>query len=205
MRALCIDPGSERSALVWVDVGEKRLTPPWGLYPVRGIERGNADVVRRMPWSEPPPFGAERRDGEEWFDVFVVEVIPSIFGGAGSTDQLKTERWAGRMMQWSGLPDGRIVEVVRASSKAAVTGSTKVGDPEVRRALIDAYGGDVAAFGKRCKCGGRRKSPCTGCNGSGWISPPGPLAGWTGSHLFAALALAFAAFRPGGVAEHLRP
>jgi hypothetical protein len=58
------------------------------------------------------------------------------------------------------------------------------------------YGGKEAAFGKKCK--GHRKKDCPRCDPDhpGWEVPPGPLHGWTGSHLFAATAVALAAHHP---------
>lgn len=203
MRALCIDPGSTRSGVVEVEIGPLVLDPPWGIVPLSAEEVDNDVIVRRWHNGTYAP-------GD--YPVLVIETMPTVFGGMAARDQLRAERWAGRFIEahasraWAGEADC-IVEVARASAKAAVAGSARANDAAVRRALIDLYGGDAAAFGERCKCGGKRKSPCPyGCaDNSGWITPPGVFSGWTGSHGFAALALAHAAFRPGGTAEHLRP
>lgn len=194
MRALCIDPGSTASAVVEVEVGLRSLAPPWGIDPLSGFDLPN-EVAREM-------LLAWRDEVRDYRKVLVIETMPTVFGGAAARDQLKTERWAGRFMEASGRREEHIIEVASASAKTATVGKANADDPQVRAALLAAYGDKVRKC-KRCN-GGARKSPCPVSCADGWESPPGPLQGWTGSHLFRALALAWAAFRPGGVAEDLR-
>ena len=77
--------------------------------------------------------------------------------------------------------------------------TNKVGDPDIRQALIDRYGGqDAAIGGLRCpRCHGkgwvgRGRPTCPECNGGGFAAKPGPLHNIS-SHGWSALAVAVTA------------
>lgn len=200
-RGIAIDPGSKSSSLVQFTVGKTGFAPPWGILPYGAGDYQN-EVVANALAREPRPA-----------DVLVIEAMPTVFGGAAARDQLKAERWGGRFVQAylsafrRVAGEGLVVECSSASAKSATVGKAKVkgADAKVRRALIDIYGGDDVAFGvrcKKCKCKGwtgRGRAPCAACGETGWSTLRGPLHGWTGSHVFRALACAHAAFRPGGL------
>lgn len=147
--------------------------------------------------------------------LLAVEVLPGIYGATTGSDQIDAERWAGRFIQaweigWQGWELGMPIKregrdpllVHRAKARAVVTGSSRARDADVRAAIVDLYGGQERAFGKRCpRCKGiglrgAKQLVCGECGGEGWLVPKGPLHGWTGSHLFAALAVAIAAMEP---------
>lgn len=211
---LAIDPGSSSSAAVFFSVANDRWPEPWGILPIWAEEFTNAALLGHL------------RDGKSspWVNgsqVLVIETMVSIFvrdgfrSGAIARDQMEAERWGARFkeafLRTTSLPEHSALEIARASARAATIGQASGGDPQVRRALIDAYGGDAVAFGRKCgACKGKGwkgagRPVCETCGGNGWEVPPGPLYGWSGSHVFAALACAFAAFRPGGAYDKRNP
>lgn len=85
-------------------------------------------------------------------------------------ESLQTLIVTGRLMQrWIDDGGGRVIEVRRSEVKRALCGSAKATDANIRAALIDRYGGTVAAIGRK--------------------HSPGPLYG-VKSHAWAALAVA---------------
>lgn len=202
MQALLIDPGSSSSALVEATIDRNRFGPPWGILPTRAEDLPNEQLRYRLRHEDVPP-------------VLVIECAQTVFAQGAGADVLVAERWAGRFIEafeFSHHFDGTeatVIECARATAKAAALGRPRGSDSEVRRALIDAYGGDRAAFGVRCKrCKGKGwfgagRPACEQCGGSGWEVPEGSLSGWVGSHVFAALALGFAAFEPGGLVDQV--
>ena len=108
-------------------------------------------------------------------------------------EEMDTQFWAGRFVQAAGLP---WTPVLRREVKSHLCGSQRAKDANIRRALIDKFGGDdIAIGGKKCpKCkgkgwAGRGRPTCTECNGSKWLHPPGPLHGIS-SDVWSALAIA---------------
>lgn len=202
---IAIDPGSTRSG--WC---ECHVYPPLMGDIARAIEpaaRGETanEILRAWLWSASLP--ADRRV------VFLLESIPGIYGSTTGRDQLMAQEWLARFeeiltcrKERHALPRLSWHRVTRVAARVAVTENARASDRDVRQALLDAYGGERRARGVKCKpCKGRgwrgRGRPeCEACEGSGWEVPVGPLHGWTGSHVFAALALVFAAYRSGGVA-----
>lgn len=188
-----IDPGSTHSALVEVTAPLGPVAaPPFGLVPVASHYEPNDVIATRL----------ERLTGE----VLAVEVIAGIYGGTTGRDQLTTERWAGRFIDrflqhcpgsLTGT-DRQVVEITRSAARVAATGTTRTTDSGVRRAILDLYGGDAARADGKCRAckgrgwNGRGRPPCTTCDGTGSTSEPGPFHGWTGSHGFAAMAVALA-------------
>lgn len=203
MRVLAIDPGSTESALVEAQIDRDGTATPWGIKPTYAKDVANGIARSRIYYRDP-------------FDVLCIETMPTVFQGAAARDQLTAERWAGRFIEAHTYrceathAHPVIIQVARASAKAATIGRARGTDSELRRSLIDAYGGDDRAFGAKCKpCRGRGwrgagRPTCDACGGSGWRVPEGPLAGFKGSHVFAGLALLFAAFEPGGLYDKLR-
>lgn len=197
--AICIDPGTRESALVVVafDDSGPGTAPPWGISPRKAFEVPNEEVRGFLADLSPDT-------------VMVIETIAAIYHGL-ARDQLEAERWGSRFGEMhrcfriaAGDEEPLVLEVFRQTAKAATAGRAAGTDAEVRRAIIDAYGGEEAAMGVRCRTckgkgwRGREHADCEQCAASGWEVPRGPLHGWTGSHKFAALALAFAALQPGG-------
>lgn len=193
---IAIDPGLAESAIVFYEARGGSVAPPWGVVPLSCAMYWNTAALGVLEQQ-----GAGRD--------LAIEVLPGLFGKGTGSDQLKTERWAGRLIQaWHygqrqaspiASASARCYEIHRATAKAVVTGSSKGTDADVRRAIIGLYGGERAAFGARCKrCRGdghrgKQRQPCGECGGTGWHVPKGPLHGWAGSHFFAALAVAIAA------------
>lgn len=200
MRALCIDPGLMHSAAVVVEVHELTAAPPWGIEPVSFNLMPNEELVRAL-----------RVRGCGVYGAMVVEVMAGFM--PRGDDELATCRWTGRFIEAylanRDLGDSLPYEVKRQTAKAAVLGTVIGRDTKVRKALIDAYGGEAARKGVKCPTckgkgwSGRRRPTCEPCDGSGWAVRPNVLKNWTGSHGFAALACAFAAFGPGGPGREL--
>lgn len=212
--ALAIDPGPRSSALAYlsVDLGDS-LSKSHGIIPMWAGDLEN-EALRlflrgryRSPWYV---------NGWPLPSVLVVETMATIYEAGGARDPLITLTWQGRLMEAfaSSVEDAGkepvVIEVTRSQATSAVGANARGKgapgkDAQVRRALIDAYGGDAVAFGKRCGAckgkgvAGRAKTVCYACGGGGFDPPRGPLHGWKGSHVFAALACAFAVFRPGGL------
>ncbi len=199
---VAVDPGLATSAMVSFRATPGQIVPPFGVVPIEAVEGENASARWNM-----------RRCGATGW-MLAIEVMPGIYGPSTGADQVKTERWAGRFIEahsigWEDQETREnvwgppvCIEVNRANARAVVTGSSRASDSQVRAAIIDLYGGQEKAFGRRCpKCKGvgstgNKSVPCRECNGTGWPVPRGPLHGWTGTHLFAALAVAIAAMEP---------
>lgn len=213
MNGIAIDPGKEFSAAIVFEVTAPALEMPFGIVPTNTSASACDEVNGQAPNSL-VRIWARRLGGAG--AVLAIETLPGIYGGkpgksSTGADQLVSDRWGARFVEaWTigredaGLPPEEPRLIHRATARACVTGgSSRASDSDVRQAIIDLYGGDAAAFGRRCpRCKGegvkgKRRERCGDCGGSGWLVPRGPLFGWTGSHLFAALAVAIAAMRPG--------
>lgn len=199
---LAVDPGSEQSAFLWT-----RVTPPeeWAL--PFGVEPQRVEVIDNASALETGvAFGGE--------DFYVaVEVLPGLFGGTSGADQLKADQFGHRLLgRLEGLDDGFALlppdegwRVYRATARSTVTGNATAKDGDVRRALIDIYGGEAKAIGggrcRTCKKAegwiGRDHADCPNCKAghgdTGFERPRGVFHGWTGSHGWAALAVAIVA------------
>ena len=86
-------------------------------------------------------------------------------------DSLETLIWTGRFIQAWHRPE-EVKRVLRRYVKLHLCGSARAKDPNVRAALLDRFGGQAAAVGKKAS--------------------PGPLYG-VSSHAWAALAVAVTA------------
>ena len=176
---LAIDPGSEQSAVLRYDVVHHTVD-------CAGILK-NMEVLEWLDATEG--------------DVLVVEdtkayTIPKKKGGSFFPEELRiTARWVGRFIERWG---GSYALVDRRRVKQLLCGVQAVGDPQIKDAILDRFGGRFHAVGGvRCrKCKGKGwfgagRLVCTECDGKQWLYPPGPL---TGIHddLWAALAVAIA-------------
>ena len=202
---LAIDPGSEKSAFLWC-----RVTPPeewalpFGVEPLVLSNPPNSDANHRWLATLADPMHGQ------WH--LAIESLPGLFGGTSGTDQIKADQFAHRVAGWADTVGACAVvggrsghEIYRATARSMVTGDATANDGDVRRALIDIYGGKAKAIGggrcKTCKKAkgwlGREHRDCPNCKGghgaTGFETPPGVFAGWTGSHGFAALAVAIVA------------
>jgi hypothetical protein len=90
-------------------------------------------------------------------------------GMAVGQETFTTCIWIGRFMQVC-VDNGQVPEIIyRSAVKLHLCGTSRAKDPNVRQALLDRFGGKVAAIGKKAS--------------------PGPLYGVSG-HAWAALGLA---------------
>lgn len=143
---LAIDPGTTRSAwLVWAggSVHNHSIEP-------------NEDLLARL---------RARRGAIGWADVVVIEKVES-YGMPVGFEVFETVRWAGRFEE--ALHPTPVVLLPRMAVRMHLCGSPRARDPNVRRALLDRFGGDSAKGTKR---------------------DPGPLYGMR-SDLWAALGVA---------------
>lgn len=144
MKVLAIDPGCTESAFVLFD-GER--VSDHGILP-------NAEMLRRI---RARLFGGP--------DVLtVIEAIES-YGMAVGRSTFETVFWAGRFAQAA----GRFGRLPRSTIKLHLCHSRRAKDGNIRQALLDRFGGKVAAVGTK--------------------HAPGPIHGVT-SHRLAALAVA---------------
>jgi hypothetical protein len=119
-RILAIDPGSTESAWLLMD----------GLGPLRfGIDPNEKllDDLRHGPFPYP--------------DVVAIERVES-FGMPVGAEVFETVRWAGRFEE--ACYPTRVVLVTRQAVKLALCHDTRAKDPNIRRALLDGFGGDGA-------------------------------------------------------------
>jgi hypothetical protein len=129
-RVLAIDPGSEQSA--WVDLQGGR--------PVAfGIEE-NATLLIILRLIAPP-------DGR---GVIVIESIES-YGMPVGREVFDTVHWSGRFTE--AAHPTPVVQVPRREVKLALCHDTRAKDANVRQALLDRFGGKVAAVGNKANPG----------------------------------------------------
>jgi hypothetical protein len=124
-RILAIDPGSERSAwLLW----DSRVE-------AFGIDTNDVvlDALRTRTWAPRP-------------DVVVVEKVES-YGMAVGAEIFATVHWSGRFTE-AAYPTP-VVGLPRRAVKVAICGDTRAKDANIRRALLDRFGGARAQGTKR--------------------------------------------------------
>ena len=188
LRILAIDPGPVQSG-VCVYERESRKIEECGIY-------ANAYLRLRM--------AGLLMQGEYEADVMVAEYMRPR-GMPTAQAEMDAMFELGRIRQcWT----GEFVPLSRSQVKMAICGKVTATDSNIRRALIDLWGGDAAIKRavkcKKCKGTGKvriRQLPplvpltlsnltmCPTCNGSGITSPAGPLAG-VANDGWSALALA---------------
>ncbi|MCK9497845.1 MAG: hypothetical protein M0Q27_03435 [Candidatus Colwellbacteria bacterium] len=167
MKFLAIDPGPQYSAYVLVN--QKG-----------GVLRHGYEENERLKAVWPTA------------DRLLVEMVAS-YGMPVGQEIFETCLWIGRFIEAFGKP---FVKVYRKEVKLALCQSLRAKDSHVRQALLDLYGGKHHAVGnKKCpvckgkKVVGRARLDCRVCKKTGWLYPPGPLAGIHGDQ-WAALAVA---------------
>lgn len=175
MSVIGLDPGPVRSA--FCRLGERNHVGPF-----HRLE--NVEMIKTMAAWEP-------------IDVVVIERMQGM-GMAVSDDVLETVHWAGRFHQQALRHGIRVERLTRTAIKGRLCGTARANDSNVRAALIDRWGGELAAIGGRncrtCKgtgALGRPKVPCYACHGARLESPRGPLHGMA-ADCWAALAVALA-------------
>lgn len=100
-------------------------------------------------------------DGALWFDELVVE-FPAPRNQLAGVDLFETMYWVGRFEEASDLEPFRID---RKDVKMAVCGSPRARDSDIRKALIERWGGEEAAIGKKADPG-----PLFGVAGDVWAA-----------------------------------
>lgn len=171
MRILAIDPGSEQSAAVSYKDGEILW---FALLP-------NGEMAAAI--------GHDSFCGSH----LAIEMMKPR-GMPTSEQEMLTCVWIGRFIEKTSCELWSFV--YRGNIKTHLCGRVTANDSNIRRALIDQFGGDAKAIGgKNCKrchgkgwCG-RGRPTCDACDGSGWLHPPGPLHRLHGD-LWQALAVA---------------
>lgn len=143
-RVLAIDPGTTQSAWLLLDNG--RIAHPGN----KGIA-ANDVVLANL-----------RHDWATSFDVLVIEKVES-FGMAVGKEIFETVFWTGRFAEAVG--DTRFRRLGRKAIVTHLCGSARAKDSNVRRELMDRFGGDAS------------------------VKKGGPLYGVV-THLWAALAVA---------------
>jgi len=145
MRLIAIDPGTTQSAYVVMDgatVVEHGIVPNLDMLDVLADAYANLDV-----------------------EHMAYEMV-ACYGMAVGREVFETCVWIGRFVQ---VFRGEATPIYRTEVKSRLCHSAKAKDANIRQALLDLYGGKVAAIGKK--------------------KTPGPLYG-IHSHEWAALAVA---------------
>lgn len=137
-RILAIDPGSERSAWVFLEDGRPW---PFGIYP-------NEELLECL--RKPDDGFATFRSG---VDVVVIEEVRSFMARVGR-EVFETVRWAGRFEE--AAQPTPVSLLGRKEVVSHLTGTARGGDGDVRAALIDRFGGiggKAAAIGTKAAPG----------------------------------------------------
>ncbi len=156
MIILAVDPGTTRSAWLEFDTTAGQPVPGrWDIEP-------NAALIESIRgWHD-----AARVGEVPFLDALVIERVAS-YGMSVGDEVFETVHWAGRFAE-AAFPSTPVYRVPRKTVTLNLCHSARANDSNVRRALLDRFGGD-AAIGRK--------------------ATPGPLYGLH-SHLFAALAVA---------------
>jgi len=179
MRLLAIDPGTTKSGWVVIDGTGKPLKSGWA---------ENAELLGRI--------------GTESLTEIAIEDITS-YGMPVGKDVFETVRWTGRFDHAASLTQLPATYIGRKEVMLELCGSVRGKDSTLRQAAIDRFGGDeIAVGGKKCQtCKGkgwlgRDHVVCGDCHcaviakGCGFVTHPGVLHGFKGSHMFSALGVA---------------
>lgn len=140
--------------------------------------------------------------GASGADRMAIE-MPACYGMAVGKSTFETCRWVGIFQQAFGRPKTHLVYRKAQNKEEGIQGvamhlckNNLAKDPNIRRAIIDLYGGDDVAIGdKKCpKCKGKGwfgagRNLCPVCNGDKWRLKPGPLVG-VSEDVWSALAVA---------------
>lgn len=133
MNIIAIDPGPTKSALVYLEDGRPTFTL------LDANER-----VRDALMMDCGTFFA--------FDEMATVVIEQIesFGMPVGREIFETVFWAGRFAECWGGPWAR---VTRKAVKLHHCGNTRAKDPNIRQAIIDRFGGQEKAIGRKATAG----------------------------------------------------
>ena len=149
MRVLGCDPGPTQSALVIL--GDRRVLWHW-------IEPNQA-ILERLAY-----FGQCNRESK-LDDELVIEQIAS-FGKPVGAEVFETVFWSGRFAQtWRTFAEKPFHRLKRHEVKSALCGSQLAKDPHIRRYLIDRFGGQSVAIGRK-----GQKGPLYGIHGDCWAA-----------------------------------
>ena len=177
-----IDPGDTESGWVqfWLDPSH-----PSGIKPFTFGKMENRKLRRNLH-----DFCGNAKDHR---GVLCIE-MPRAQGMSVANEVFQTCVEIGRFLQTWGGSDW--CYCFRGEIKLDICGVARAKDPNVRKALIDIWGGEEQAIGgKKCsrchghKVTGKKRKPCELCGGTGWKVPPGPLYGMS-KDIWAALAVA---------------
>ena len=136
-----IDPGTTESALL-------AMTPDGGVFSAGQYENGHlTDLLRKG-----------KTDGHH----LAIEMFAS-YGMAVGRESFETVLWTGRMVEAWG---GNFTKVYRTQVKHVLCGATRAKDANVRRALINIYGGDM----KTAKGTKKKPGPLYGVSKHGWAA-----------------------------------
>lgn len=151
MTLVAIDPGSEQSAILWLDDGR-----PAGFR----IEDNNSALSRI-------------RNEHGWGrSHLAIEMIAS-YGMPVGKEVFDTCVWIGRFIEAWGGP---YTLVYRREVKMYLCGNNTAKDGNIRQALIDKYGGQEAAIGKK-----KTPGPLYGISKDVW-SALAVAVTWQGTH-----------------------
>lgn len=125
MTVLALDPGTEKSALLHWDGKEILLA----------VLEPNGDILKRL--EEFPNYNPV---------ILVIEMVEGMGMPVGQ-ETFETVFWSGRFAQIFGFEDVR--RMGRKAVKRHICGSTRATDANIRAALIDRFGGEERAVGKK--------------------------------------------------------
>jgi len=176
---LALDPGSTRTGWCLFDL-DNGVPVKWG-----DDENGKVTNLIERDWNP------------------VVCEFPYPRGQTPSWQLFETCEWAGRFHQVVSERAGGFIKMDRDDIKKCICGSSRAKDPQVRKALIDIFGGErclsigkcPACKGKGGSGRGKKRALCGACDGSGAV-PPGLLSTMTGD-AWQALAVAVTFHRKG--------
>jgi Holliday junction resolvasome RuvABC endonuclease subunit len=145
-RLLALDPGSRETG--WVIVQTPSI---WGDPPtvVASGKMANEDVRSCLRLGRFPKVPGPDEDlfAEARFETAVIEwTAPR--GMPASKDLMETLMWVGRFIECL-TRVASVGRVTRSEVKRAICGATNAKDTNVRRAILDVYGGDVAKGTKK--------------------------------------------------------
>jgi hypothetical protein len=164
-----LDPGTDSSALVAIEYGKPVAKTHASNGRIRQILRDGVELHAFLRSGNHNPALPTHRNC--W--VLAIECVQHYGSGmAVGAEVFHTCMWSGRFIEvW----DGKYVLVTRPTIKAYVCGSAHAQDANIRRALVDRYGGDRRLKGVKCPlCKGKGQQgtgvvdgKCPACNGRG--------------------------------------
>lgn len=120
---IAIDPGSERSAMLWYFGDQPQAIGISMLAKNSGV----LAELRTSPYLQP----------------LVIEMV-ACYGMPVGREVFETVRWIGRFTEAWESRGGQVEYVYRKDIKLALCGTARAKDPNVRQALIDRFGGPAS-------------------------------------------------------------